>query len=567
MSIDFSVKPKAYSYLRFSRPEQALGDSLRRQLERARQFADERGLELDESLRDEGISAFRGKNVDDRAALGSFLRAVESGAVPRGSYLLVESLDRLSREHVLDALPRFLDLLNAGIRIVTLMDRQEYSRESVEANNYQLMISLGVMARAHEESATKGIRVQEAWEKKRQLAAVTGKAMTKICPAWMKKEGDGYTLIPERAVVVREIFELSIGGVGTRSIAKRLNSDKADRSKPFGGGRIWYDSYVKKILENPATYGEFTPRGRLAGGSDATASTTLKNYYPSVIDETTFHKAQVMMKARAASSVRSSAGKHRNVLSGLLRCQACGGGMHYIDKGKRGGRPYLQCSSSLLRAGCGHNKKHVYETLETKVVMDCSATVNEAENEKVVEVHACESALLDIRTRLERVADAIETTGLSETLQKRLATLEKDKVKAEKVLAKAKNAANRNNVARNFGVSMKEAAVLAMKLREEPENVELRAYVSNMMRSVLETITVGPARVQTRSALGFEAEENLPDEAAVMAYVNRWLYGPAQIDGGLLNSMTALPPLISDCEIQNAENELKDLTSSGTTVG
>ncbi len=477
---------------------------------------------------------------------------------------MVESLDRLSREHVLDALPRFLDLLNAGIRIVTLLDSQEYSRESVEANNYQLMISLGIMARAHEESATKGHRVLEAWEKKRQLAASSGKAMTKICPAWMKKDGDEYRLIPEHAAVVRRIFESSISGIGTRSIAKQLN---ADGVKPFGGGRIWYDSYIKKILDNPATYGEFTPRGKLAGGSDATASATLKDYYPSVIDERTFHKAQVMMKARAASSVRRSAGVHRNVLSGLLRCQVCGGGMHYIDKGKRGGKPYLQCSSSLLHAGCDHNKKHAYETLEAKVVMNCSPTVNEAENEKVVEVQACESALMDIQARLERMADAVERNGLSETLQQRLASLEKDKSKAETALAKAKNAANRDTVARNFGVTMKEAAVLATRLREEPGNVELRTYVSNMLRSVIEKITVGPTRFHTRSALGFEAEENLPDEGAVMAYVNRWLHGAGRSDGSSTYTMTPLPPLISDREIQDAENELKGLYPSGSAVG
>lgn len=474
---------------------------------------------------------------------------------------MVESLDRLSREHVLDALPRFLDLLNAGIRIVTLLDSQEYSRESVEANNYQLMISLGIMARAHEESATKGHRVLEAWEKKRQLAASSGKAMTKICPAWMKKDGDEYRLIPEHAAVVRRIFESSISGIGTRSIAKQLN---ADGVKPFGGGRIWYDSYIKKILDNPATYGEFTPRGKLAGGSDATASATLKDYYPSVIDERTFHKAQVMMKARAASSVRRSAGVHRNVLSGLLRCQVCGGGMHYIDKGKRGGKPYLQCSSSLMRAGCHHDKKHVYETLETKVVLGCSPTVNEVENEKVVEVQACESALIDIQARLERVADAIETNGLSETLQKRLVMLENEKSKAERTLAKAKNAANRDAVARNFGVSMKEAAVLAMRLREEPENVELRAYVSNMLRSVTEKITLGPTRIHIRSALGFEAEENLPDEGAVMAYVNRWLHGPGPRDTTPAEKI-ALPRLLSESQFKQAEEELAEIIRQDQT--
>jgi hypothetical protein len=43
--------PKAYSYVRFSTPEQAKGDSHRRQTEKAAKYAAENGLELDTELR------------------------------------------------------------------------------------------------------------------------------------------------------------------------------------------------------------------------------------------------------------------------------------------------------------------------------------------------------------------------------------------------------------------------------------------------------------------------------------------------------------------------------------
>lgn len=89
----------AYSYVRFSTPQQLKGDSLRRQLEASERYVTENGLVLDETLnlRDLGISAFRGKNVE-RGALGAFIKAIETGKVKEGSYLIVESLDRLSRE-------------------------------------------------------------------------------------------------------------------------------------------------------------------------------------------------------------------------------------------------------------------------------------------------------------------------------------------------------------------------------------------------------------------------------------------------------------------------------------
>ena len=89
--------PTAYSYIRFSTPEQLKGDSLRRQLDLSEKYAIENGLELDTTLklRDLGLSAYHKVNVE-KGALGVFFEAIKDGRIKRGSYLLVESLDRLS---------------------------------------------------------------------------------------------------------------------------------------------------------------------------------------------------------------------------------------------------------------------------------------------------------------------------------------------------------------------------------------------------------------------------------------------------------------------------------------
>ena len=43
----------------------------------------------------------------------------------------MESLDRLSRDQVLEALSLFLEIIRSGITIVTLAKSQTYSQESV----------------------------------------------------------------------------------------------------------------------------------------------------------------------------------------------------------------------------------------------------------------------------------------------------------------------------------------------------------------------------------------------------------------------------------------------------
>ena len=87
----------AYSYVRFSTPAQAEGDSLRRQTEAAQKWCEKNGARLDTTitLRDRGKSAYLGEHRKnpDRHALAGFLKLVEAGKVSRGSALIVESLD------------------------------------------------------------------------------------------------------------------------------------------------------------------------------------------------------------------------------------------------------------------------------------------------------------------------------------------------------------------------------------------------------------------------------------------------------------------------------------------
>ncbi len=56
--------PRVYSYIRFSTPEQAFGDSERRQLDEVERFAKTKGMMLDSSLRmaDRGLSGFHGEH-------------------------------------------------------------------------------------------------------------------------------------------------------------------------------------------------------------------------------------------------------------------------------------------------------------------------------------------------------------------------------------------------------------------------------------------------------------------------------------------------------------------------
>lgn len=82
--------------------------------------------------------------------------------MPAGSVLIVEGLDRLSRAEPRQAQAQLAQIVNAGITVVTASDGREYNRERLKAQPMDLVYSLLVMIRAHEESDTKSKRVKAA---------------------------------------------------------------------------------------------------------------------------------------------------------------------------------------------------------------------------------------------------------------------------------------------------------------------------------------------------------------------------------------------------------------------
>lgn len=496
-------RPCAYSYVRFSTPEQARGESFRRQIEAARAYAAKNNLDLDESLRDEGVSAFRGRHRDERAALGAFLARVESGDIPRGSYLLVESLDRLSREEVVDALELFLGLTRNGIIIVTLVDQRVYSRESLKLDQTQLIISIVVMSRAHEESALKSKRVSDAWAAKRKRAAENGQAMTARCPAWLKLVGGPksgkYETIDERVEIVRAIFADTIAGLGRRTIQSRLNAVKTET---WGDGRkkgmFWHDSYIAKILSNPATYGRYAPLSKLAGGSDALAEAPIDGYFPAIIDEATFWAAQAASKARGSG--KGTPGQRKNLLSGLVRCEDCGGTMVFIDKQTRGGGHKLRCGRAHASAGCEHRMLYDYKRIEMAVVFGLGQrrralveAAGDRQSQAQLALAAAQAQREKLQGQLDNLISLVQESGGSERVAKRVSALEAefDASCAEVARLEREFKASRPVDVEHAAAGLAEVYRSLDAAKEDEDRLKMRASLQQRLKLLIKTIVLG----------------------------------------------------------------------------
>jgi DNA invertase Pin-like site-specific DNA recombinase len=403
-----STKTKAYSYLRFSTADQAKGDSYRRQIALAEDYAKAKSLELDKSLtfQDLGVSAFTGKNRK-KGALRAFLDAVEEEIISAGSFLLVESLDRVSREAILDAQATFLQIVNAGITLVTLKGNpREYSRETVNANPTDLLISLLEMIRAREESETKSQRIKADWLKKREKAS-KGEAITSLIPAWLKRDGKAFEVIPERAEIVRRIYDLTLSGLGQHAITSVLNKEGI---KPFGSGKRqrWDRSYVHRILNSSTVIGTFTPHRMIQGRREPMEP--IEGYFPAVVSRETYEAVRALDRQDRTAPPREVA----SIFSGLVKCEQCGGPMVRTRRGTREKGFYY--SFSCHNAKIGHSCEYRgvrQDIIENALIENLQEFLHDAPTHDE-----------DLTDELDRVVTAIDVTreqidGLVEAISRK----------------------------------------------------------------------------------------------------------------------------------------------------
>jgi DNA invertase Pin-like site-specific DNA recombinase len=363
----------AFSYIRFSSPEQAKGDSFRRQSEKAKQWAKDNGYTIAKSWADLGVSGYRGRNAK-AGNFGEFLRAAKNHELPEGSVLLVENLDRVSREAPRHALRQFLDVLDVGIEVVTLTDGARFTGESLDedSSGMKLFASLMVMIRAHNESRVKGQRVAAVWSRKRSEARETSKVLTDRIPGWLKPGRDEakqrtLTENKERVDIVRRIFAETVQGFGRRAIAKGLNRDKMVpflSKKGFG----WQTSSVIRIIRARTPLGEYQPHRRDENGRRIPDGEPIKGYYPAVIDEALWVQANAAVNIRRTGAAGRPQTEVLNLVRGMARC-ACGSRMQFLNKGKppKGGC-YHVCSAAARDAGCVNKRLWPAKSVERYLV-------------------------------------------------------------------------------------------------------------------------------------------------------------------------------------------------------
>ena len=488
----------AYSYIRFSTPEQKKGDSKRRQLEECEKFCQESHLVLEKSRRfyDEGKSAYKGKHLTE-GALGTILKLIEQGRVPKGSVLIVEAFDRLTRQQTSTAFKMFLSILEAGVDIVTLVDRQWFSQETINKNMGQLMMSIGALWSANNFSALLSNRLGKAWEQKRKLAIEEKRPMGSVCPGWVRLSEDEkrYEEIPDRVKIVRLIFWLALRSWGKQRMAKFFNRHL--RRVPTWGvkgkmAEAWHYSYIQKILTNRAVLGELVPHSTLTvGGSDWKRRPTgpaIKGYYPQVIDEDTFLRVQ----ARGSGPKGPLCDRGANLFQGLLKDgEHPEFSMWYKDHGDKAGK-WVYVISDYRRV---HPEEPIfswpYGALERLILnylvdMDWTALTagRDAEVQKLKkELETAEARATDLGRQLKKLVELAKLTGDVEEVAGEVRD-----VRSRRDALRAQAGDLRHQLAAKQDFSAKDASALIRGLASDTAKLDSRKRLREAIRGQLDRI-------------------------------------------------------------------------------
>lgn len=329
----------AYSLIRFSTDKQVWGDSLKRQTERCRTECLHRGWQFDEKLclTDLGVSAFRGNNFQRKFALGKFIEAAEQGKLLPNPVLIIENLDRFSRDILDNADSELWRLVKRGVDVLILSNGLHLTKGD-ENRVEKRAIIMFEFDRAHKESERKSDIISAAFNSK-YLNAENGLAvsMGNWMPRWVDFNGAskavGTFRLNDTANLIKDIVTWYLDGDSMLHIASRLNKGKV---KPIGRGKRWTQGQVHHILTTETLIGDTTIKGK-----------RFAKYYPPVIDEPTWNVLQAKLRQNKSRKGGGREGEYiANLFRNRVRCAHCGGSVSTQMSNKGRVKYYYKCQDA-----------------------------------------------------------------------------------------------------------------------------------------------------------------------------------------------------------------------------
>ena len=413
-------------YARVSSDRQDVDLSVSAQLRALKDYARANGYSVAREYVDEAESG----RVADRP---QFREMIEEGSQPKAPFevILVWKFSRFTRkrEHAV----AFKSMLRRkGIRVVSVTEHADDSPtgklmeaiiESVD-EFYSENLAEDV-TRGMRESASRGFFLGSK--------APFGYRRVKVSDGM--KERPTLEVDPATAPVVKEIFESSLSGYGLKEICRTLD----DRGVTNRGKR-WYKGGLHYLLTNEAYTGTAV-WGRTTKVEKAQDPVRVEGAWPALVSRELFDAVQQAMRDRAPKVQRPGRVGSKFLLSGLLKCGVCG--RPYSGQGAKSGQFAYYVCGTLFREGAGtctarylnapRVEDFVVEKIRERILTEetivelvtlVAEEIDAMAGELSGRLEVIEAELGDVRKRLERLYEALETSELTlEVLSPRIFSL------------------------------------------------------------------------------------------------------------------------------------------------
>ncbi|WP_439492025.1 recombinase family protein [Bosea sp. (in: a-proteobacteria)] len=345
-------------YARFSsdlQSDRSVGD----QNALCRGFADRAGWRVAGMFADHAAS---GSSIHGRP---EYVRLIGLALAGEFDVILTEDLDRLSR-NLADIARLYETMQFAGVKLVTVADG-EISEMHIGLKGTMSALFL------------KGL----AQKVRRGLAGVVREGRSAGGRAYGYRPVPGrpgeLAIVEEEAVIIRRIFAEYLAGSSPREIAGQLNQEAV----PPPRGRLWTAATINGnrtrghgLLLNPLYAGRRVwnrvrmPKDpatgrRICRVNDVGEHQEKAVPHLAIVAAEIFEAVRVRREVRALNGPRDRA-KPRHLLSGLLRCGGCGGGMSVKDRDH--GRVRIRCTTAAESGSCGNRRAYYLDRVEQAVV-------------------------------------------------------------------------------------------------------------------------------------------------------------------------------------------------------
>ena len=424
------MRKKCYIYTRVSTAAQTEGYSLEAQTERLRKYADYKEMEVVREYCDAGKS---GKSITGRP---EFQRMLQDASEERDgvAFILVFKLSRFGR-NAADVLNSLQFIQDYGVNLVCVEDGIDSSKDSGK-------LTITVLS-AVAEIERENILVQTMEGRKQK--AREGKWNGGQAPFGYDLDSKNSTLVvnEEEAEIVRIIYDKFVHtDMGADAICNYLNQRGYTKKKVRGHELNYFArGLIMKILDNPVYTGKIAygknVMEKVKGTRDEYRRVKTDDYlladglHEAIVDEETWEAAREKRKRTGVRFVKTHSLEHEHILTGLIRCPLCGGGMSGTVQRRQNKKTGEYKDTFYYR--CHHRKKVDGKICDYKPMLNQKMFNAEVE-EFIRYMVAGDEFRKFVQEKLEEKVDVSALETEREQLQKQLKQVQGSKLKLIQML-------------------------------------------------------------------------------------------------------------------------------------